>query len=152
MLVGSLYFCDLIHMLETDCADYVVTGTASALLNSGSLFKEVGDGRSFCDEREGSVGLYGNEGGGRDTRLKVGRSCVELFAEVHRLYTTSTKSRTHRRRWGSLSRSDENALTANIGIRERPAGSMGRDAPRPAPLRSPHPSTSSLLLTSTSAR
>lgn len=121
MLVRGLYFCDLIYMLETDCANYVVAGTTSALLNSGSLFKEVGDGRSFRDEREGSVGLDGNEGGGRDTRLKVGRSCVELFAEVHRLYTTSTKSRTHRRRWGSLTRSDENALAANIGIRELPA-------------------------------
>lgn len=119
MLVGSLYFCDFVHVLETDCADYVVTGTAGAFLNSSSLFEEVGDGRGFRDEREGSVGLYGNESRGWDTRLKVGRSCVELFAKVHRLHTTGSESGTHRRRWGSLARSDENALTANIGIRER---------------------------------
>jgi hypothetical protein len=54
--------------------------------------------------------LHGYKGRNRDTRLYMCCPCIKLFAEVHRLYTASSKSRAHWRGWGSFPGWNEQAL------------------------------------------
>ena len=97
VLVRRLDFGDLINVFETDGAHDVMSGTASALLYARGFLEEVGSWRSLCDEGERAVRLDGNQCGNGDARFNVRSASIEFLAEVHRLDTTGTQSRTDRR-------------------------------------------------------
>lgn len=91
MLISSLDLRNLIHVFETDGANDLVAGAASTFLNTGRFLEEIRSRRCLRDKRERTVWLNGYEGRGRDSRLKVCRSSIELLTEVHRLDTASTE-------------------------------------------------------------
>lgn len=110
MGIGLLDFGNLVDVLETDGAHDVVARSAGALLDAGSLLEEVGGGRCFRVEGEGSVRLDEDLSGNGDTGLDVRSASVELLAKVHGLDTTSTKSGTDRGRGCRLASRDEETL------------------------------------------
>lgn len=98
MLVSRLNFCYLVDVFQGDCAGDVVSGFSCALFDASRFLEKVRGGRRFRDEREGTVRLYSDEGGHRDTGLDMSCSRIELLTEIHRFYTTSTEGWTDRRR------------------------------------------------------
>ena len=99
MIIRGLNLCNLEYVFETDCADDLMTGFASALLDVCSLLEEIGRRWRLCDEGEGPVRLDGDKGGNRDARFDVCGPGVEFFAKIHRLDTTRTKCRSNRWSW-----------------------------------------------------
>ena len=119
MFVRCLDFCDLVNMLQADCPDGVMSGTAGALFDARRFHEEVcGRGR-FRDEGESALRLDGNQGGNGNPRLNVRSASIEFFAEVHRLYAAGTESRTHWRRGCGLASRDEKTLPTGPEVRRR---------------------------------
>lgn len=92
MLIRSFNFRNLINVFETDRSQYFVPRFGGTLLYAGSFLYEVSGGRCFGDEVESAVGFNSNERRRGCTGFNMSCSCIELFAEVHRLNTTSTES------------------------------------------------------------
>lgn len=106
MFICRFYLRDLKHMFETDSSNRLVTWFTRPLLNASGFLEEIRSWRGFRNERECAVGLNCDERWGRNARLYMRSSGVELFAKVHGLYSTGTKSGTNW--WGRSSLSGGN--------------------------------------------
>ena len=116
MFIGSFNLCNLVHVFEADGPNCLVAWSAGSLLDACCLFEKVRHRWGFRDEGEGSIGLYGDQGGDWGSGGDVGRSSVELLAKVHRPHAASAESGANGRGWSGLACGDEETLLTGDGV------------------------------------
>lgn len=110
MVIRGLDFRNLVHVFEINRSKDLMAWFRSALVDSSGFFeKECGWWR-FGEEGECTVRSDCYESGSRNANFYVGCSCVKFFAEVHRLDTLCSESRTYGRCGSSLACCDEQTL------------------------------------------
>lgn len=97
VFVRLLDLRNLVNVLHAELSNNLVTRFSSSLCNSGTFLEKVARWRRFRHERECSVWTDGDDSWRRCTRLDMCCSCVEFFAEIHRLYSFGSESWTYGR-------------------------------------------------------
>lgn len=130
MLVGGLYFSNLIDVLETKSAIPDVTWFAGAHFYACRFFEKIRGWRCFGDKVEGSVGAHVNLGRGWCSGSNMCGPCVEFLAKVHRFDTSSTESWADWRRRCSFSCANKQTLEERIISSENDHTDKARDLPQ----------------------
>lgn len=110
VFICSFYLGYFVHVFETNGAQYFMAGFRWTLVYTSCFLDEIRGRRGFGDEMESTVGLDCDKCWCWCTWLYVGCSCIELFAEIHRLHATSTKSRSYGWSGCCFASSDEETL------------------------------------------
>lgn len=109
VVVGRFDLCDLVDVFHAYGPDPVLARLRGTLFDTCRLFQEVCDGRCLRHKCECTVGLDGDEGWYRYSRLDVGGTCVEFLAKVHGLDAPCAERRSNRRARRRLASSNEDA-------------------------------------------
>src|SRR6185437_472088 len=93
--IGHLDFRDLFDLLHGDLADFGLVRLRRALGEADGAFNKYRDRRRLCDEREGTVGVHGDNGRYNQAFLILARRLgVERLAELHDVDALRTESGT----------------------------------------------------------
>ncbi|CEE60552.1 conserved hypothetical protein [Xanthomonas citri pv. citri] len=96
--IGFLDLGDLFQLLARHLAHLVGVGTLRAGAHACGLLEQHAGRSALGDEREGTVGIRGDDHRRRQTRLQLRRCRVECLAEFHDVQTALTQCRANRRR------------------------------------------------------